>query len=188
MTLCRCARSAGEQDASCGTRNITSFHSIANQWYFDTDAQFLANRGYLVLQVNYRGSGGRGIAFESAGYLKRGTRIQQDLIDGVTWAIAEHYADPRRICVYGASFGGYSAMMTTIRAPGLFQCAVGYAGIYDLDMMYNKGDIKASKLGRSYLTSVIGKDPADLAANSPTQLADKIDVPVLLVRRPPKFE
>lgn len=156
-------------------------HGENDDWYFDQDAQFLANRGYLVLQVNYRGSSGRGDNFESAGYLKWGTRIQQDLIDGVKWAIDQKFADPGRICVYGASFGGYSAMMTTIRQPGMFKCAVGYAGIYDLDMMYNKGDIKQKQVGRSYLTSVIGRDAADLDANSPTHLADRIGVPVLLV-------
>lgn len=156
-------------------------HGVSDTWYYDEDAQFLANRGYLVLQVNYRGSGGRGSAFEQAGWLKWGTRIQEDLIDGVKWAISENYADAKRICVYGASFGGYSAMMTAARAPDLFKCAVGYAGIYDLNMMYNKGDIKSRKSGRSYLTSVIGRDEADLDANSPTHLADKIKVPVLLV-------
>lgn len=154
---------------------------IQDRWFYDYDAQFLANRGYLVLQVNYRGSGGRGEDFQEAGYLKWGTRIQQDLIDGVKWAIAQHYADPARVCVYGGSFGGYSAMMTVIRAPGMFKCAVGYAGIYDLKMMYAKGDIRDSKSGRSYLTSVIGKNDADLDANSPDKLADKIDVPVLLI-------
>ena len=156
-------------------------HGVRDKWAYDEDAQFLANRGYLVLQVNYRGSGGRGNAFEEAGYLKWGTRIQQDLIDGVKWATGQNYADPKRVCVYGGSFGGYSAMMTTIREPGMFKCAVGYAGIYDLDMMYNKGDIKRNQFGRSYLTTVIGRDEADLNANSPTHLADKIDVPVLLV-------
>ena len=154
---------------------------VQDNWFYDTSAQFLASRGYLVLQVNYRGSGGRGEDFQEAGYLKWGTRIQQDLIDGVKWAIAENYADPKRVCVYGGSFGGYSAMMTTIRAPGMFKCAVGYAGIYDLKMMYKKGDIREDKSGRSYLNTVIGKDDADLDANSPTRLADKIDVPVLLI-------
>ncbi|MEO6799904.1 MAG: S9 family peptidase [Rhodanobacter sp.] len=154
---------------------------VQDTWFYDTDAQFLADRGYLVLQVNYRGSGGRGAGFKEAGYLQWGTRIQQDLIDGVKWAIAENYADPQRVCVYGASFGGYSALMSVIRAPGLFKCAVGYAGIYDLAMMYKKGDIRESKSGRSYLRTVIGRDDAELNANSPDRLADKIDVPVLLV-------
>ncbi|WP_449424779.1 alpha/beta hydrolase family protein [Rhodanobacter lindaniclasticus] len=154
---------------------------VQDDWFFDTDAQFLASRGYLVLQVNYRGSSGRGVDFMEAGYLNWGTRIQQDLIDGVQWAITEKFADPKRVCVYGGSFGGYSAMMTTIRAPGMFKCAVGYAGVYDLAMMYKKGDIRDSKSGRSYLNTVIGKDDADLAANSPDKLADKISVPVLLI-------
>lgn len=156
-------------------------HGVQDDWFYDTDAQFLASRGYLVLQVNYRGSSGRGKNFIESGYLKWGTRIQQDLIDGVKWAIGQHYADANRICVFGASFGGYSAMMTTIRAPGLFKCAVGYAGVYDLKMMYKKGDVREQKSGRSYLTTVIGKDDADLDANSPDKLADQIDVPVLLV-------
>jgi len=154
---------------------------VRDDWFYDSDAQFLASRGYLVLQVNYRGSGGRGSDFMDAANLKWGTRVQQDLIDGVKWAIAEKFADPRRICVYGASFGGYSALMSSIRAPDMFKCAVGYAGIYDLAMMYKKGDIKSDKSGRSYLTTVIGKDDADLAANSPAKLADRITVPVLLV-------
>ena len=97
------------------------------------------------------------------------------------WAIARQYADPGRICVYGGSFGGYSAMMTVVRAPGMFKCAVGYAGVYDLKMMYKKGDVRESKSGRSYLTTVIGRDDAELDANSPDKLADKIDVPVLLI-------
>jgi dipeptidyl aminopeptidase/acylaminoacyl peptidase len=156
-------------------------HGVQDDWFFDDDAQFLANRGYLVLQVNYRGSSGRGHNFEAAGYLQWGERIQQDLIDGVKWAIADGYADAKRICVYGGSFGGYSAMMTVIRAPGMFKCAIGYAGVYDLDMMYNKGDVRTRKSGRSYLTTVIGKDQTSLDANSPDKLADKIDVPVLLV-------
>ena len=155
-------------------------HGIRDDWEFDTDAQFLASRGYLVLQVNYRGSGGRGAAFMEAGYLKWGTRIQDDLLDGVRWAIAQGMADPKRVCVYGGSFGGYSAMMTVARAPGMFQCAVGLAGIYDLDMMYSKGDIKRTDSGRHYLQRVIGRDAAELAANSPVTLAGRISVPVLL--------
>ncbi|MCX7513486.1 alpha/beta hydrolase family protein [Frateuria hangzhouensis] len=154
---------------------------VSDDWFYDGDAQFLANRGYLVLQVNYRGSGGRGSDFKVAGYLKWGTRIQQDLIDGVKWAIDQHYADASRVCVYGGSFGGYSAMMTVIRAPGMFKCAVGYAGVYDLKMMYKKGDIRSRESGRSYLTTVIGRNDAELDANSPDKLAGQITVPVLLI-------
>ncbi|MFK2877188.1 alpha/beta hydrolase family protein [Rhodanobacter hydrolyticus] len=156
-------------------------HGVSDDWFFDNDAQFLASRGYLVLQVNYRGSGGRGENFTQAGYLKWGTRIQQDLIDGVRWVEQQQYADPNRVCVYGGSFGGYSALMSVIRAPKLFKCAIGYAGVYDLAMMYKKGSIGSDTLGKNYLTAVIGKDDAALAANSPDKLADQIDVPVLLI-------
>src|SRR3546814_20853077 len=79
-------------------------HHVSDSWGFDTDAQFLASRGYLVLQVNYRGSGGRGYAFQEAGYKRWATRIQDDMADGMRWAVAEGYADPGRICTYGESF------------------------------------------------------------------------------------
>ena len=156
-------------------------HAAADDWAFDTHAQFLASRGYLVLQINYRGSGGRGRKFEEAGYLNWGTRIQDDLIEGVRWAIDQGYADPQRICAYGASFGAYSAMMVAAKAQGLLRCAVGYAGLYDLPMMYTKGDIRESRGGRKYLTRVIGQDPAELASNSPTARAAAIKIPVLLI-------
>lgn len=156
-------------------------HGISDEWSFDADAQFLASRGYLVLQVNYRGSGGRGTAFEESGYRKWGTRVQDDLIEGVRWAIRQGYADPHRIAVYGASFGGYSALMTATRAPDLFRCAIGYAGVYDLKMMYTKGDINDSRWGVNYLRRAIGTDDAELAANSPASLAGKIGIPVLLI-------
>ncbi len=156
-------------------------HGIEDNWPFDIDAQFLASRGYLVLQINYRGSSGRGHRFEEAGYKLWGTRIQEDLIEGVRWAIAQGYADEKRICSYGASFGAYSAMMVAARAPELFRCAVGYAGVYDLPMMYSKGDIKNRKSGRNYLVRVLGNDMQALAAISPTSLAEKIKIPVLLI-------
>jgi dipeptidyl aminopeptidase/acylaminoacyl peptidase len=156
-------------------------HGIEDTWFFDEDAQFLASRGYAVLQVNYRGSGGRGVNFQEAGYRQWGTRIQDDLLDGVRWTIAQGVADGKRVCAYGASFGGYSAMMTAIRAPDLFKCAVGYAGVYDLAMMYTKGDIRRRDFGRSYLDDVIGMDPAELRANSPVALVEQLKAPVLIV-------
>jgi dipeptidyl aminopeptidase/acylaminoacyl peptidase len=154
---------------------------IEDTWFFDDDAQFLASRGYLVLQVNFRGSGGRGIDFEQAGYKQWGTGIQNDLIDGVKWAIAQKFADPNRICIFGASFGGYSALMAPIRAPGMFKCAVGYAGVYDMGLLYKKGDTHQSETGRNALRLEMGDNEGELAANSPANLADKINVPVLLI-------
>ncbi len=154
---------------------------ISDDWSYDADAQFLANRGYLVVQVNFRGSGGRGPAFVSAGSRHWGDRVQQDMIEVIRQLVAEGSADATRICTYGGSFGGYSAMMTVIRAPGLFKCAIGYDGIYDLAMMYHKGDIQTSHQGRSYLHAAIGDDDELLNANSPDKLAARIKVPVLLI-------
>ncbi|WP_260220529.1 prolyl oligopeptidase family serine peptidase [Xanthomonas euroxanthea] len=156
-------------------------HADGDGWAFDTDAQFLASRGYLVLQVNYRGGLGRGNRFERAGYRQWGERIQDDLVDGVRWAVGQGLADQTRICSYGASFGAYAAMMVQVKAPELFRCAVGVAGIYDLQMMYSKGDINRSDYGLNYLERAIGRDTAELAAHSPVMLADRIKVPVLLV-------
>lgn len=156
-------------------------HGVADSWYYDGLAQMLASRGYLVVQVNFRSSGGRGDKFRESGYRKWGTRVQQDLIEGMQSVIDSGLADKDRICVFGASFGGYSAMMTPIRAPGMFRCAVGYAGIYDLSLMYKKGDIKRRDAGTNYLELAIGRDQAELAANSPAKLAARIKVPVFLV-------
>lgn len=154
---------------------------IQDSWSYDDDAQFLASRGYLVLQVNFRGSAGRGADFRYAGYRQWGTGMIQDLLDGVKWAVAQDYADPKRICVFGASYGGYAAMMAPIRAPGVFKCAVGYAGIYDMAMRYDKGDTQQSELGRNAMKAQMGDDRAELDANSPDKLAARLDVPVLLI-------
>ncbi len=154
---------------------------VQDDWGYDTSAQFLASRGYLVLQVNYIGSSGRGIGFRDAGNMNWATGIQQELIDSVKWAIAQKYADADRVCIFGGSFGGYSALMAPIRAPGMFKCAVGYAGVYDLELMYKKGDVYQSEQGRNALREELGDDPVQLAAISPTHLADKITVPVFLI-------
>lgn len=97
------------------------------------------------------------------------------------WTIAQHFAEPARVDVHGASFGGCSATMTVVQAPKIFKCTIGYAGIHDLAMMYKKGDIRMEKSSRNYLNLVIGASDADLDANSPDKLAAKIDVPVLLI-------
>lgn len=155
-------------------------HVAGDDWAYDNDAQFLASRGYLVLQVNYRGTLGRSGDFEAAGYRKWGTRVQDDLIDGVRWAIAEGYADPKRVCSFGASFGAYSAMMVAARAPGLLRCAAGISGLYDLEAFARDSDASDSKYGMSYVARVLGTDPGEWRANSPVALADRIKIPVFL--------
>ncbi len=155
-------------------------HGINETWGFDAEAQFLASRGYAVLQVNYRGSGGRGHNFTTLGYREWGGKMQDDIADGVKWVIEHKGADPDRICTFGASYGGYAAMMQVIRYPGMYKCAIGYVGVYDLALMRKVGDIPESKTGKRYLDRVLGKDPAVLAANSPARNIDKIKVPVFL--------
>lgn len=156
-------------------------YSVKDAWFFDWDAQMLASRGYLVLQVNFRGSSGRGPAFEQAGYRQWGTGMQQDLADGVKWAIAHHFADPKHICVYGGSYGGYAALMQVIREPNLYKCAIGYDGVYDLNMDIAKSDTGQYEGGRNYFRMVLGATEKIRDANSPVNLADRIQVPVFLV-------
>lgn len=155
-------------------------HAVGDGWAFDVDAQFLASRGYLVLQVNYRGSKGRGHRFTEAGYGKWGTRVQDDLIDGVRWATAQGYADAKRVCAYGSSFGGYSAMMTAARAPDLVKCVASLSGLYDLDAFARKSDVKTSASGRNYIERTIGSDKNERLAQSPITLAAKIKAPVFM--------
>jgi dienelactone hydrolase len=156
-------------------------HGVADHWFFDTDAQFLASRGYAVLQVNFRGSDGRGPSFLHAGYRQWGGKIQDDLVDGVRWAIAEGTVDPKRICVVGASFGGYAALMLAAREPDMFRCAVGYAGVYDLNLMASTTEAKNDQRFLAQLRRFIGTDKAELDRFSPALQAAQIKAPVLLV-------
>ncbi|MBP6797581.1 MAG: prolyl oligopeptidase family serine peptidase, partial [Luteimonas sp.] len=109
-----------------------------------------------------------------------GTRIQDDINDAARWAVAQGHADPERICIFGGSFGGYSALMAPIRSPGLYRCAIGYVGVYDMAMMYEKGDVEDSTVGLRFLRHTIGSGRQALDAISPARQADKVGIPVLL--------
>ncbi|HEX6929833.1 MAG TPA: prolyl oligopeptidase family serine peptidase [Gammaproteobacteria bacterium] len=149
-------------------------HGIRDDWFFDYEAQLLATRGYAVLQINYRGSGGYGEAFQEAGWRNWGTRIQDDIEDGVLWAVAEGIADRNRLCIYGASFGGYSVLSQLTRQPDLFKCGFAFVGIYDLELMYDVGDVQYRDEGEAYLQRVIGTDKTELRAQSPIHFVDRI--------------
>jgi dipeptidyl aminopeptidase/acylaminoacyl peptidase len=156
-------------------------HGPRDRWGFNPDVQFLANRGYAVLQVNFRGSGGYGNRFERMGYRNWGTTMVDDMTDAVRWAIAQGVADRDRICTYGASYGGYAALQTVVREPDLYQCTIGYVGVYSLPLMFKDGDIPRSPSGRNYLNQVMPDSLAQQQAQSPAYNIDRIKVPVMLV-------
>jgi len=146
---------------------------------YDVEAQMLAAAGYAVLQLNFRGSGNYGRAFHQAGGQQWGQAMQDDLTDATRWAISEGIADKTKICIYGASYGGYAALMGVAREPSLYRCAAGYVGVYDLPMMHARGDISRELSGQTYLRQWLGK-PETLREVSPVNLAANIKVPVFL--------
>ena len=152
---------------------------VSDTWEFDRDAQFLASRGYGVLQVNYRGSGGRGDKFRDQAFKQWGGMIQDDITDGVRYAIAQKLADADRICIFGGSFGGYSALIQPVLNPGMYKCAVGYVGVYDLPMELRNEETSAESVERWYART-LGTDEATLARMSPARRAPEVKIPVFL--------
>lgn len=145
---------------------------------FDDDTQLLAAAGYAVLRVNYRGSGNYGEAFEKLGALEWGGTMQDDLTDATRWAIDQGIADRDRICIYGASYGGYAALMGVAKEPGLYRCAVGYVGVYDLVALHRE-DARYAGWARNWADDWLGERDS-LGAKSPTGMAQRIKVPVFL--------
>jgi dipeptidyl aminopeptidase/acylaminoacyl peptidase len=156
-------------------------HGVRDSWGYDMEASVFANAGYAVLKVNYRGSGGYGKDFHYKWYRHWGLEMQDDLEDGVLWAAGAGIADIDRVCIYGASYGGYAALMGVVKTPDRYRCAIGYVGVYDLNIMHQFGDISRSKAGQKYLDDALGTDPADRAARSSTPHVDRIKAPVFLV-------
>lgn len=154
---------------------------VSDSWLYDDEVQMLATRGYGVLRVNFRGSSGRGRDFMEAGYRQWGAAMQDDLTDATRWAIAQANVDPGRICIWGASYGGYAALMGAVREPDLYRCVVGMSGPYDLPTMYNWGSIQSTRYGEAYLKRTLGEDQAELLKRSPTQHATDIRAQMLLV-------
>lgn len=155
-----------------------------NVWGYNSEVQFLANRGYAVFQVNFRGSTGYGKEFWTAGFKEWGRKIQYDITDGVRWLIRENIADSSRIAIYGSSFGGFSALNGICFEPGLYRCAASYSGITNL-FTYLK-DIPPYY--RPYLQmfyETVGDPKADadyFRAVSPIFHTDRIKAPVLIAQ------
>ena len=156
-------------------------HGPRDEWGFNPEVQFLASRGYAVLQVNFRGSGGYGDAFMEKGYRKWGTEMVDDMTDAVNWAIAEGIADRNRLCTYGASYGGYAALQSVVREPDLYQCAIGYVGLYNMSLWMKDSDVADSQWGRNYQKDVFPDTEAGRQAQSPAFNVSRIKADLMLV-------
>lgn len=152
-------------------------------WGYDPDVQFLANRGYAVLQVNYRGSVGFGDAFQKMGRRNVGGSVQHDITDGVRWAIQQGIADGRRVGIMGGSFGGYSALMGLALEPDLYRCGISIAGVTDwIELIKDKAEMFPRSFG--FNVTLVGdpvKDEAQLRAISPVNLVDRMQAPLLII-------
>lgn len=149
-------------------------------------AQFLSTRGYIVIQPNFRGSTGYGKAFEEAGYKQWGQLMQDDITDGVNFMLEQGFADPKKICIVGLSYGGYAALMGAIRTPSLYQCAVSINGVSHLrdQIAFNIEKFDDEAFIERYILKRIGDPETDkvmLDKNSPTVHADKINIPLLII-------
>lgn len=145
---------------------------------YDYWAQFLAERGYAVLQPNFRGSTGYGAAFEKAGQGQMGFAMQDDVTDGVHWAVAEGIADPKRVCIVGGSYGGYAAMWGLAKDPDLYRCAISINGVANLRREVN--DFGGAMRERLYRGQWQKMTP-DFAAVSPINAIARIKAPLLLI-------
>jgi dipeptidyl aminopeptidase/acylaminoacyl peptidase len=170
-----------------------------NAWGWNPQTQFLASRGYAVLEPNFRGSTGFGNAHFKAGFKQWGRAMQDDLADGATWAISQDIADPQRICIAGGSYGGYATLMGLVNDPALFRCGIDWIGVTDIKLLYEnhwgyESDASDATLTVS-LPTMVGDpatDGAALETVSPLRQAARIRQPLLLAygerdRRVPIF-
>ncbi len=158
-----------------------------DSWTFQPEVQMLANRGYAVLQVNFRGSTGYGKAFTQAAVGELAGRMHDDLIDAVDWAVEQGYADRERVAIFGASYGGYAALVGVTFTPDVFAAAIDYVGISNLANFMRT----LPNVARPFLTNnwyrYVGdpSDPrqeADMLARSPITYVEKIRTPLLVVQ------
>ncbi|WNC72314.1 S9 family peptidase [Thalassotalea psychrophila] len=157
-------------------------YGVKDEWRYDPRVQFMANRGYAVLQINYRGSGGRGREFERSAYRKMGAEMQDDLTDGTLWAIKQGVANKDRICIFGASYGGYASMMAVVKEPDLYQCAIPYVGIYDIALQTKYSDwVGVSELEKFMDEAWGAYDEEFVKERSPIYHLDKLKASLFLV-------
>jgi dipeptidyl aminopeptidase/acylaminoacyl peptidase len=154
---------------------------VRDSWGYDTDAQFLASQGYAVLQPNYRGSGGYGREFINKGRHQWGRAMQDDLTDAVKWAIEQGIADPKRVAIYGASYGGYATLAGVTLTPDLYACGVNYVGAADLEITFKQRGEDAWRDSNefSYQREWVGPTREYRDATSPLKFVSQIKVPTL---------
>lgn len=153
---------------------------------WEAEPAYLASLGYRVLQVSFRGTTGLGWKHERASWGEFGQAMQDDLEDALLWAIREKLSDPERVCIYGASYGGYAALMGPVRHPGRYRCAVSHVGVTDLTLMFSRNWTDISPAGRQYGWARLVGDPqrdADrLQRQSPVNRVKEINVPLLVAQ------
>ena len=151
-----------------------------DDWEYDPLVQFLANRGYAVLQPEFRGSTGFGKDFVERGYGEIGKKMQDDLDDGVDWLVKSGKVDAKRVCIAGLSYGGYAAMWGAIRSPERYRCAISYAGPSDMAgmMHYDRRQFSANRYFGDYRKRFPSDD--ELKAVSPINFAERMKIPLLI--------
>jgi dipeptidyl aminopeptidase/acylaminoacyl peptidase len=162
-------------------------HGPRDDFSFDWWATFLASRGYAVLQPNYRGSGGYGVAWQEAGYRQWGGLMQHDLEDGVDALARAGIIDPARVCIVGGSYGGYATLAGVTMTPDRYRCGASVAGVSDLSQMLLETERRTGgddSMSSDWWRQSIGdreEDRAAVRAASPVNLADRVTAPVLLI-------
>ncbi len=152
-----------------------------DDWGFNPEVQFLANRGYAVLQMNFRSSTGYGRKFWEAGFGQWGLTMQNDVTDGVNEMVKRGVADPKRVGIYGGSYGGYATLAGVAFTPDLYAAAVDYVGVANLQT-FMKTIPAYWEPARKMMEEMVGQDPAKLHAQSPINSADKIKTPLLVAQ------
>jgi dipeptidyl aminopeptidase/acylaminoacyl peptidase len=155
---------------------------LRDSWRFDPEVQFLASRGYAVLQPNFRGSTGYGRSFVERGYGQLGGGMVDDMEDGIDWLVREGIADRARVCIMGSSYGGYAAIWAAMRSPDRYRCAVSFAGPTDLRAMLRHDNrfFLARRYARERRLELQGEERLDLNAISPLRHPEMLRVPLLL--------